>query len=165
MSKFKTPKIKRHSWYVHKIVGAHLQCANITVRTIIMQNLIIKEEKLLELHITQTRHPLSISGEKNVLVQHPSKLRKYLSNVQIWGAKFQCMNTHYVKFEYKGMNTVQATDYTNYALPQTCCGWTDRRTGRLTNGWSGPTTRPVFTKVTQVITFENMCHKDLYTNL
>ena len=28
----------------------------------------------MELQITQTRHPLSISDEKNVYVQHPSKI-------------------------------------------------------------------------------------------
>ena len=36
----------------------------------------IQELILYELQITQTRHPLSISDEKNVLVQHPSKMKK-----------------------------------------------------------------------------------------
>ena len=31
---------------------------------------------------------------------------------KIEGAHFQCVNNHYAKFEYKGMNTVGATDYT-----------------------------------------------------
>ena len=34
--------------------------------TIIMQSLNIKEWKLLELQITQTRHPLPISDGKNI---------------------------------------------------------------------------------------------------
>ena len=29
------------------------------------------------------------------------------------GANFQNVNNHYAKFEYKGMNTVGVTDYTN----------------------------------------------------
>ena len=29
------------------------------------------------------------------------------------GAYFQCMKNHYAKFEYKGMETVGVTDYTN----------------------------------------------------
>ena len=37
---------------------------------------------MLELGITQTRHPHSIPDGKNVFyVQHPSKMREYLSNV------------------------------------------------------------------------------------
>ena len=41
-------------------------------------------------------------------------MRKYLSNVhKKGGAHLQCVNNHYAKFEYKGMNTVGVTDYTN----------------------------------------------------
>ena len=29
------------------------------------------------------------------------------------GAHFQCVSNHYAKFEYKVMNTVRVTDYTN----------------------------------------------------
>ena len=51
------------------------------------------------------------------------------------------------------MKTVGGTDYTNYA-PQKCCGQTDGqtdgRTDERTDGRSGPTTRPAFTKATQV---------------
>ena len=36
-----------------------------------MQILNIKEWKLFELQITQTRHPVRILDEKNFLVQHP----------------------------------------------------------------------------------------------
>ena len=32
---------------------------------------------------------------------------------KIKGAHFQYVNIHYAKFEYKGMNTVGVTDYTN----------------------------------------------------
>ena len=44
---------------------------------------------------------------KNVYVQHPSKMRKYFTNVHKMGfAHVQCVNSHYAKFEYKGMKTV-----------------------------------------------------------
>ena len=29
------------------------------------------------------------------------------------GAHLQCVNNHYIKYEYKEMNTVGVTDYTN----------------------------------------------------
>ena len=32
---------------------------------------------------------------------------------KIEGAHLQCVSNHYAKFEYKGMNTVGVTDYTN----------------------------------------------------
>ena len=32
---------------------------------------------------------------------------------KIGGAHLQCMSNHYAKFEYKGMQTVGVTDYTN----------------------------------------------------
>ena len=32
---------------------------------------------------------------------------------KVEGAHLQCVNNHYAKFEYKGMNTVGVTDYTN----------------------------------------------------
>ena len=63
------------------------------VWTIIIQSLNIKEWKLLELQITQTRHHLSISDVKNVYNQN-------------------------TKFEYKGMKTAWVTDYTNKTPPK-----------------------------------------------
>ena len=69
---------------------------------------------MLELQITITRHPLSISDGKNVLSSTPVKIGKYLSNVhKMEGTNLQCMHTHYAKFEYKAMETVWVTDYTN----------------------------------------------------
>ena len=51
---------------------------------------------------------------KEVYVQHPSKMRKYFTNVhKMEGAHVQCVNSHYVKIEYKGIKTVGVTDYTN----------------------------------------------------
>ena len=42
----------------------------------------------------------SISNGKNVYVQNPSKMRKYLTNVHnIEGAHLQCVNNHYSKYE------------------------------------------------------------------
>ena len=79
-----------------------------------MQSLNIKECILLKFQITQTRHPFSISEGKNVYDQYSSKIKKYLLNVhEIEGANFQSVNNYYAKFEYKGINTVGVTDYTN----------------------------------------------------
>ena len=39
------------------------------------------------------------------------KTMKQSHNIE--GAHFQCVNNHYAKFEYNGMNTVEVTDYTN----------------------------------------------------
>ena len=50
---------------------------------------------------------------KNVQVQHPSKLKKMKHLHKIEGALLQCVNNHYAKFDCKGMNTVEVTDYTN----------------------------------------------------
>ena len=62
----------------------------------------------------QTRHRLRISDGKMSQVQHPSKIRKYLSSVhETGGAHLQCVNNHYAKFENKEMKTVGVTDYTN----------------------------------------------------
>ena len=84
------------------------------VWTIIMQSLNIKEWKLLELQITQTRNHLSISNEKMSKFKTLINEKKYSWNVhKIEGAHLQCVNNHYAKFEYKKMNTVGVTDYTN----------------------------------------------------
>ena len=75
--------------------------------TIIIQSLNIKEWKLLELQITQTRHPLSISDGKKCLSSTALKIIKYLLNGhKMEGAHLQCVNNHHAKFEYKVMNTV-----------------------------------------------------------
>ena len=82
--------------------------------TIIMQSLNIKEWKLLELQITQTRHHLSILNgnffkfkiSKN---EHSWNVHKIGGAHQ--GAHLQCVKNHYARFEYKGMNT--ATEYIN----------------------------------------------------
>ena len=48
---------------------------------------------------------------------------KYLLNVhKIGGAHLQCVNNHYLKFEYEGMNTVGVSDYT-YLAPPKYFGW------------------------------------------
>ena len=55
--------------------------------TIIIQSLNIKELKLLELQITQKRHPLSIKWLSSTAL----KIRKYLLNVhKMKGAHLQC---------------------------------------------------------------------------
>ena len=78
-----------------------------------MQSLNIKESILLELQITQTRHPLSISEGKKYLSSTPVKNGKiFIKCSKKEGAHLQCVNNHYIKFEYKVMNTVGVTDYT-----------------------------------------------------
>ena len=74
---------------------------------IIMQSLNTKECKLLELQITQTRHPKPFRMEKRSKFNNRQKLNTYLSNVhKIGDAHLQCGNNHYAKFEYKGMKSV-----------------------------------------------------------
>ena len=70
---------------VYKIQAVYLSGAkNVCFFTIrdfgspsIMQSLNIKDSKLFELQITQTRQSPTHFGWKNVLVQHPSIIRKY----------------------------------------------------------------------------------------
>ena len=83
-----------------------------------MEGLNLKEKKLFQLQITQTRHSLRISDAKKCLSPTPVKMRKYLTNVhKIEGAHLQCMINHYGKFEYKGISLVVVTDHTNQTLP------------------------------------------------
>ena len=42
-----------------------------------------------------------------------NKKEKIMNVHKIEGAHLQCVNNHYAKFEYKGMNTVGVTDNTN----------------------------------------------------
>ena len=64
----------------------------------------------MELQITQTTHPLSISDEK---CSTPVKNEKKINVHKIGGAHLQCVNNHYAEFEYKGLNTVRVSEYTN----------------------------------------------------
>ena len=55
---------------------------------------------------------------KNVQVQRPSKIEKYLLNVhKMEGAHLQCVNNRHAKLEYKVKNTVGDTDYTKIGTP------------------------------------------------
>ena len=44
-------------------------------------------------------------------IKNEKKTMKQSHNIE--GAHFQCVNNHYAKFEYNGLNTVEVTDYTN----------------------------------------------------
>ena len=46
------------------------------------------------------------------------KLEKKYDTCKIEGAHLQCVNNHYAKFEYKGINTLGVTEYTNLAPPK-----------------------------------------------
>ena len=93
---------------MHKIGGAHIHCVNY-----IMQSLNVKEWILLEFQFTLVKAPEAFRKGKNVC-STPFKIKKNKINVhKIEGANLQCVNNHYAKFEYKGMNTVGVTDYTN----------------------------------------------------
>ena len=71
-----------------------------------MQSLNIKESKLLELQITQTRHPLHISNGKMSKFNFRKNVT-YLSNVhKTGGAHLQCVNNHYAKFDNNRMKTI-----------------------------------------------------------
>ena len=66
---------------------------------------------------TNLWHPLSISdGKMSKFNTH--QIRKKICNVHKMGsAHLQCVKNHHVKNEYKGMNTVGVTDYTNLRHP------------------------------------------------
>ena len=76
-----------------------------------------KEMKTLEVadytQITQCKHS---KGGVHIIMstfKHFQKYNKILSNVhKIGGTHLQCVNTHYAKFEYKEMKTVEVADYT-----------------------------------------------------
>ena len=53
----------------------------------------------------------------------------FMKGAQIDGAHLQCVNNHYTKFEYKGMQTFGGTDYPKVFLR---------------DGWNGPTTGTAF---------------------
>ena len=60
-------KMRKYSWNVLKIGGAHFQCVNNHYA-----KLNIKKWKLLELQITQTRHPKSVAdGQMEGVTQDP----------------------------------------------------------------------------------------------
>ena len=48
-------------------------------------------------------------------------------------AYFQCVNNHYAKFEYKVMNTVGVTDYTNKAGWKKMSKFSTRQKNKLWN--------------------------------
>ena len=63
--------------------------------------------------------PLKCCGQKDgkkflssTSIKNKKKMKQFH---KIGGAHLQCVNNHYAKFEYKGMNTVVhvVTDYTN----------------------------------------------------
>ena len=96
MSKFNT----RQKWENIYQMCTKWEVHFFNVWTIIMLSLNIKKRKLFELQITQTRHHLSIFGQQNVQVEHPSKLRKYSWNVhKIQGAHLKYVNNYYAKYE------------------------------------------------------------------
>ena len=98
---------------MHKIGGAHFQCVN---------NYYAKFEykgmNTLEVTDYTNLAPLKCcrrtEGRENCLSSTPIKNEKKIKQPhKIVNAYLQCVNNHYAKFEYKGMNTVGVTDYTN----------------------------------------------------
>ena len=74
----------------------------------------IKEWKLFKLDITQTRPLSKHFDQKNMSKFKTPKTEKWNVNVhKIGGTYLHCVNNHYAKFEYKVMNTVGVTNYTN----------------------------------------------------
>ena len=65
------------------------------------------EKKLLEVQITQTRHPQSIL-QKTILSSRPQKGKKIFMKVYyVRGAHLQCVNNHYAKYENKRMKILE----------------------------------------------------------
>ena len=52
-------------------------------------------------------------GKMSKLNTHQKRENKMKQFHKIGGAHLQCVNNHYTKFGYQGMNTVGVTDYTN----------------------------------------------------
>ena len=52
-------------------------------------------------------------GKMSKLNTHQKQRKKTKQFHKMRGAHLQCLNNHYAKFEYKGLNTVGVTDYTN----------------------------------------------------
>ena len=110
--------MKKKSGNVYKIEGAQLQCMN---------NHCAKFEYIGMKTVGSTDYtnqtpPLHF-GWKKCLSSTPVKMLKYLSNVhKIQSVHLQCVANHYAKFEYKRMNTVGVTDYTNLTST-THYGW------------------------------------------
>ena len=68
----------------------------------------------LFLIMPSTKAPPKHCGWKICLSSPPVKSKKkFMKRAQNRRCKLQCVNKHCVKFEYKGMNTVGVTDYTN----------------------------------------------------
>ena len=67
----------------------------------------------MELHITQTRHTLSILQKKITKFKTPENEKKNHEMYTKRGTHLQYSNNYYAKFEYKRMKTVGVTDYTS----------------------------------------------------
>ena len=66
--------------------------------------------------LTQDRRAAILASLASLHCVHEQDtfMRKELRNLhKIRGAHLQYVNNHYAKFEFKGMNTVGVTDYTN----------------------------------------------------
>ena len=105
-------KIRKYLSNVHKIGGAQLQCMNNHCAKFEYKGM--KTAGVTDYTI-QT--PPMHFGWKKCLSSTPVKMLKYSQNVhKIEGGYLQCVNSHYAKFEYKGMKTILVTDYTNLTL-------------------------------------------------
>ena len=52
-------------------------------------------------------------GKMSKFNTHQKRENKMKQFHKLEGAHLQCVNNHYTKFGYQGMNTVGVTDYTN----------------------------------------------------
>ena len=99
---------------MHKIEGAHLQYVNNH-----KAKFELKGMKTFRVTDYTNLAPLKCYGwtdrwEKclgSTPIKNEKKTMK--QSLKIVGAHLQCVNNHYAKFEYKGMNTVGVKDYTN----------------------------------------------------
>ena len=87
---------------MHKIRGAQLQCKNNHCAKFEYKGM----KTVGVTDYTNQTSPMHF-GWKKCLSSTSVKMLKYLLNVhKIGGVHLQCVNSHYAKFEYKGMKTI-----------------------------------------------------------
>ena len=96
-------KIRKCLSNLHK-KGRH----TLNIWTIVMQSLIIKEWKLLELQIIQTRNHLSMTKFKT-----PKNKKKIHEMCIKWGAHLQCVINHYPLSISEGKECLSSTPVKN----------------------------------------------------
>ena len=93
---------------MHKIGGAHLQYVNNRYA-----KFEYKRMNTIGVSDYTNKAPPKHLGRKKCLSSTPVKNGKNINGQKMGDIHLQYVNNHYTKFEYKVMNTVGITDYTN----------------------------------------------------